>query len=264
MAAEVETPPQYLAVKNWSKFQPLNKNGKRSREWIRMDCNLEDDTEFTSLSVGARWMFFAVIRFAGRCGKWPRSTDDALRRLGGYGHDTGMILRGWRDDLIRIGKLILCNQQEIDYILPISSTGRNVTIRNETKEEPPIVPRRGTRKSPLPYSKEFEEFWSVYPRKVAKIKAWESYQRLNPQNGLHQKILRSVAEHEKTGQWQKDGGEFIPHPTTFLNQKLFDDELASGKLPLVDDRSYIRGVDSTNLGALDSWKLSKEKFGGKQ
>lgn len=41
-------------------------------------------------------------------------------------------------------------------------------------------------------------------------------------------------------------------------------ESGCGNLHAVDDRSYIGGVDSTNLGALDSWKLSKEKFGGKQ
>lgn len=264
MAAEVETPPQYLAVKNWSKFQPLNKNGKRSREWIRVDCDLESDRVFCSLTHLQRDILTSIWRIRGRTGKCPPNDPVWIARATQTSRkETHCVPQALRV-LISLGFLVLTYQQMNEDNLPDSSTGRNVTIRNETKEEPPIVPPRGTRKSPLPYSKEFEEFWSVYPRKVAKIKAWESYQRLNPQNGLHQKILRSVAEHEKTGQWQKDGGEFIPHPTTFLNQKLFDDELASGKLPLVDDRSYIGGVDSTNLGALDSWKLSKEKFGGKQ
>lgn len=71
----------------------------------------------------------------------------------------------------------------------------------------------------------FDEFWAAYPRKVGKGDARKSWAKLKPSATLHKKILASIADALESVDWQKDEGDFIPHPTTWLNRSGWEDEL---------------------------------------
>ena len=71
----------------------------------------------------------------------------------------------------------------------------------------------------------FAEFWAAYPRKVGKGEAEKAYKKINPSQELHEKILFAVQAACTTKQWRKDGGQFIPYPATWLNQKRWEDEV---------------------------------------
>ena len=66
-----------------------------------------------------------------------------------------------------------------------------------------------------PYSKEFETFWALYPRKVNKQKAHEVFKKLNPSESLLGVMLTSLKQQRQSEQWQTM--QFIPHATTWLN-----------------------------------------------
>jgi hypothetical protein len=88
------------------------------------------------------------------------------------------------------------------------------------------------------YVTKFTEFWGLYPRKVGKGKAEESFMKLQPSEALFQKILTAVAEQKLSEQWQRDSGRYIPLPATWLNQKRWGDEMSKGsvkktKLPTI-------------------------------
>ena len=70
----------------------------------------------------------------------------------------------------------------------------------------------------------FNEFWEEYPRKVGNGKARDSWNKIKPSAALHQKILTAIAAAKESRQWQKDNGEYIPNPATWLNQGRWDDE----------------------------------------
>ena len=38
-------------------------------------------------------------------------------------------------------------------------------------------------------------------------------------------MIAAIAEQEKSEQWQKEGGQFVPNPATWLNQGRWDDEI---------------------------------------
>ena len=45
-------------------------------------------------------------------------------------------------------------------------------------------------------------------------------------------LLKAIAEQKQSAQWKKNDGEFIPHPTTWLNEGRWEDELAkSNEIP---------------------------------
>lgn len=84
---------------------------------------------------------------------------------------------------------------------------------------------------PLHYTTDFEQFWKVYPKKVKKIAAFQAYvkARKNYPEATAEKILIAIESQKKSKQWIKDGGQFIPHPTTWLNQGRWDDEVETEK-----------------------------------
>lgn len=70
----------------------------------------------------------------------------------------------------------------------------------------------------------FETFWKAYPRKVGKGAARRVWQRLRPTPALVHKMLQAVAWQRTQDQWTRDGGAYIPHPSTWLHQERWDDE----------------------------------------
>jgi len=73
----------------------------------------------------------------------------------------------------------------------------------------------------------FDEFWKEYPNKKAKplaLRAWMKL-KLDMSGETYLEIMKSLEAHKKSFQWAKDAGQFIPHPSTWLNQRRWEDEL---------------------------------------
>lgn len=78
-------------------------------------------------------------------------------------------------------------------------------------------------------SEQFDIFWRAYPRKVGKFLAAKVWLKLKDEEGLLDKIIRSVQIQKQSDGWQKEGGIFIPHPSTWLNQRRWEDEVLPGR-----------------------------------
>jgi len=101
---------------------------------------------------------------------------------------------------------------------------QNRTETEQNKETPP-APQSVARAAPGG----FEKFWAAYPRKVSKGDAERAFKKLKPDADLLETILKAV-EAQKGGEaWCKDGGQYIPHPATWLNGKRWDDEVVPYK-----------------------------------
>ena len=72
----------------------------------------------------------------------------------------------------------------------------------------------------------FADFWTVYPRKVGKGTAEKAWLKLSPDAVLVQQIIKAVGAQCICEQWLRDGGKYIPHPTTWLHRKGWLDEVA--------------------------------------
>jgi hypothetical protein len=70
---------------------------------------------------------------------------------------------------------------------------------------------------------EFDTFWKAYPKKVGKGAAERAF-KTHKCAPIIAKIVNALAAQAKSDQWTKDGGQFIPHPTTWLNQHRWEDE----------------------------------------
>ena len=70
----------------------------------------------------------------------------------------------------------------------------------------------------------FDSFWSAYPKKVGKGAAQKAWKKIKPNKELVAKMLEAVAVAKTSRQWLDNGGQFIPHPATWLNQERWEDE----------------------------------------
>jgi hypothetical protein len=69
----------------------------------------------------------------------------------------------------------------------------------------------------------FDDFWKAYPRKVKKRRAQKTWLVLKPDNQLVQIILRAVERH-KASEWTPDRMQYVPHPSTWLVDRRWEDE----------------------------------------
>ncbi len=77
-------------------------------------------------------------------------------------------------------------------------------------------------------SKKFDTFWESYPEKQGRQKAWEVFQRLNPDELLMKKILNALETQVASMNEKKALGIWVPnwkHPANWLTQSCWEDEI---------------------------------------
>lgn len=97
--------------------------------------------------------------------------------------------------------------KELENLLP----NGNVTERNQAE----VISYEETA---------FNEFWSAYPKKVNKKGCYKSFCKIKNLKDEMPLILEALERFKASKGWQKDNGQFIPHPTTWINQERWKDE----------------------------------------
>lgn len=126
--------------------------------------------------------------------------------------------------------------------------GRAGTGARLTTKEPPIN-RQSPHSPPEGGDGRFEDFWSFYPRKVGKDAARRAFAKRNVDDMLLAKMLDALETQKRSPEWKKDGGQFIPHPSTWLNQGRWQDELPAGGATAGDSGGDYRDEDPNAWGA---------------
>lgn len=106
---------------------------------------------------------------------------------------------------------------EITVKQPLNNIEATVTKQQERKGKE----RKGT----YICSTEFLKFYESYPRKVGKEPAWKAWKKRNGDRPDIETLLKILEEQKRSDQWQKEGGQFVPLPATWINQGRWDDKL---------------------------------------
>ena len=80
---------------------------------------------------------------------------------------------------------------------------------------------------------EFEVFWSRYPKQIGKKAARLAWDKAKDRPSITE-IIESVCRAKLSTQWTKDGGQFIPHPATWINQGRWDDQQQAKPLSVME------------------------------
>ena len=200
-----------MRVKNWGRFQHYK---GRKPPWIRFYRDTLDDLELFEISDAAFrllaccWLLASedpegegnlpsikVIAF--RVRRKPKDVERLLGELAPWIHDAS-------------SALAICKQDAI----PDKS-------RSDQKREDQIALERD-----VSLNDSFAAFWKAYPRKVGKQAAKKAFTRARRSGSLPviDAVLSAIETAKVSKDWCKNNGQFIPHPTTWINRGGWDDE----------------------------------------
>ena len=70
----------------------------------------------------------------------------------------------------------------------------------------------------------FERFWKAYPKKRDKLRARKAWEKLAPDMELCRVMAAALEQQKLSNDWRKEGGAYIPNPSTWLNNRRWEDE----------------------------------------
>jgi hypothetical protein len=112
----------------------------------------------------------------------------------------------------------------------------------------------------------FDEFWSLYPRKIAKATARKAWAKLSAEQQLM--AAKAIDTHCQYWRAKETELEFIPHASTWLNGERYEDELIIEPRREKIDKKWMftnEGIEAKarELGIMgngyDSYQTLKEK-----
>jgi len=155
------------------------------------------------------------------CPLWSWDGDDVV--VWRYPVDQEKACQAKREAGLKYGKGHPKAEQEDGDSLADSLAKSIAMTKRKGKER-----KERERKVSIEYTADFLEFWQAYPKKVGKDAAFKAWEKASHKPPLPE-IISSVEAHKKTPQWKKDGGDYIPHPATWLNQGRWSDEVTTIK-----------------------------------
>lgn len=218
--------------------------------WYR--TNRGDDRNFRD----GRWWTYNSVKTYEEIFPWWNAGQ--IRRIIGRCREKGALLAGdynqdrrdrtsWyspSDELLSLygeNENCICRKQQMQVPETSNSVDENgkCNIRKpcsnhvETNMDTPCSPPGGdapaemsTQKKSAPKYKPdtFDFFWQLYPRKTSKQAAVKAWDKLRPDKELCYIMKTALNRAIQSPQWTKDDGQFIPHFSTWLNQRRWEDE----------------------------------------
>ncbi len=125
-------------------------------------------------------------------------------------------------------------------------------------DPPPVPPKQKRTKELPPESEKFLTFWASYPNKQGRAKAWEKWSEWNLDSQADA-IMTALNGFKRSEGWLKDNGQFIPHGSTWINQRRWLDmaEVAAPRQPVQRDGAAPRPMPNSRELAE---RLAQERY----
>jgi len=155
-------------------------------------------------------------------GSFLTSLDDISKK-------TGVSTRSVRTALNRLkstNELTITSSRQGTEI-KVNNYDKYQQATNETTNERQTSDKRATttNKDNKEIKEIFCSFWDAYPKKQGKKKCEETWCKKIDSLELAEQVISHVQERAKhDAQWLKDDGQYIPHPTTFINGARWTDK----------------------------------------
>jgi len=230
---------EYLVVKNFEKFQHYKKLAIPA--WIKLHRSLLTDFDFQALPDTSKAHLMMIWLLVSQRND-RRIPNNALWIAQKIGSTEPVNL----PDLIGGGWLI-----PLDHFRKVGRPRLDKNRSDQIRSDPPIVPPTGD-----VGVISFDTFWTGYPRKDGKKPAAEAFAKLTlEQQGL---AIADVPL-RVSANWAGRELSKIPHATTYLNQRRWEDEL----MPANGRASPGLRLNDGHQNLFQSIVLSKEKENGR-
>lgn len=76
----------------------------------------------------------------------------------------------------------------------------------------------------------FEVFYKAYPKHKSRGDAEKAWKSIKPDDALLAKIMKALETAKKDPNWQKEKGQYVPYPASWLRAKGWEDETQEAEL----------------------------------
>lgn len=217
-----------IRIKDFSKFQHFK---DRSPPWVKLYRDILDDPDWHELDGESAKILVMLWLIASedetKQGLLPddrklrfrlRITEKALEQ-------SLTKLSHW---LERVDIEVISDRYHIDA--PERAGEETEESRGEKEHCPPSASESA--------DDGFANFWEHYPKKVAKIQAMKAWKRVKPCGQVLADLMVGLEKQKDSCDWQKDSGQFIPYPSTWLNARRWEDEVSAhpSATPVTDQK----------------------------
>lgn len=197
-----------LTPKNWQKFQHYK---DRSPPWIKLHREILDDREFMLLPIASKALAPLL---------WLLASESADGTFDASDAELIFRLRVTQKDLTGLRPLI---DKGFFTVASGALAERKQVARPEGEGEAEGKLKALSAKAD-DYPQGFQKFWKSYPntkRKGGRPECFKVWSRRKLEASADA-IVAHVTAMAASGDWQKNGGEFVPAPATYLNQARWD------------------------------------------
>jgi hypothetical protein len=195
---------RFLSIKNWEKYQ--TQEGKRTYPWVKLYKSILTDREFLQLPIHVRYVYLGLLILA------SETSNKIFNDASHIAHRLSM----------PVSQLDLKPLYRYGFLQASKTTKWRLEKSREEKNRVDIEEIAAT---PPKVLVEFDTFWNQYPKKQGKDAARKAWGKLNPNHTLNTLILTRLEAHKASEQWQRENGKYIPHASTWINGKRWEDEL---------------------------------------
>jgi len=125
----------------------------------------------------------------------------------------------------RFTVVTICNYNK--YQIKENKNDQQTANKRPTSDQQTTTNKNEKKKEEVNPSTDFDKFYSAYPVKKGKDAAKKAFAKMNGTKPNIEILLQILEKHKKSPDWTKDGGQFIPHPATWLNKKRWEDEVTT-------------------------------------
>lgn len=157
----------------------------------------------------------------------------------------------------RIKKDVQMLQQTNNKSTPKIELEKEIDINNNIYGQDELDQQQQEKSVKTLWEEQFEEFYKNYPKKVKKqdVKKW--FKKNKPSSELFSSMMSSLEQFRGSKDWLKEKGQFIPYPSTWLNQRRWEDEGMTRK----QDKTKYEEVKLSEEEYLEKLKNGGKRYG---
>jgi len=201
-----------LRPKNWEQFQHYK---DRCPPWVKLHRDLLNNKEFMRLPTASKALaplfWLLASESSSKDGSFDASDDELEFRL----RMSVKEIQVGRKSLIDNGSFIVASTT-----LASASVTLADAIPEERRGETEGEKKTGVKSPDLPGFADFWETWPSNDRKQAKGKCLDAWKKASAEREAAL-VLAHVCS-LKNGAWMKDGGQYVPSPLVYLNQRRWE------------------------------------------
>ena len=139
----------------------------------------------------------------------------------------------------------------------LTEYGENGTIQSNNNNKVLNIQSTNTNKIPkdgvVPEIEAmFDQFWAIYPKKVDKKGSLRAFKNIKKLKTVFPEIIKALEVQKRSVQWQKDNGQYIPNPTTYIHQERWNTVTEAETIQKAQDQQL-----ANSLGNFSFWKDEK-------